>query len=264
MKIIYICYTNLNKKQAAILNKLGTRIATGYSKIEIEKGEQYYKIEPFLREWGCLEDKFVGTYYNKKELDAADLLEFSSGAPIGYPQPEYDDWNGLTYDLSENCSKCDVGKTQKEPFRIKRIPDPKKKTVSLEWVYDELFVTEELYYNLFKPLNIEYWPILLYKKETIIPGWVQLKIPITDASLRLDNQRYELCSECGRKKYINQIEGLFPEFIDNSRNNNMSFFKSREYFGSGGSAFRLMFIDQKFRKQLIDSKIKAQYRPVNK
>lgn len=261
MKIIYLYHTNFTAEQAAIMQQLGVNVNEGYDKIEIERGDLYFTIEPYLTKWGYSDKKTVGTLYDKKELNEAHFLEFNGIEPIGYPQPE-SNWNTITYDVSENCDVCDIGKIQKEPFRIKKPPKIDKKMVSMEWVHDELFVTEKLFDLILQPLGFDYWPVLLYKKETVIPGWVQPKIPIIDARLALDHQPYETCPKCSRKKYRNQIEGLFPAFI--KENVDFKFCKSIEYYGSGNSANRWLLIDQALRKKLIELGIKAQYRPVMK
>lgn len=263
MKITYGFYTNLNKKQVAIMKGFGITLETGCDRFEIEKGELSEQIEPYMKLWNC--NKYWGTNYTKKELDAAETLEMnSSGWTNGYPQPDDTmEWKNLTYDVTGLCSDCGTGLIQNSPFRLKRAPNwNNKQMFDIEWVYDVLFVKKETYEELLKPLGIDHWPVLLHKKETVIADTVQLKIPEGTSSLDLSNQPYELCSKCGNKKYINQIEGLFPRFTDGAPS--LPIFKSKEYCGSGHVANKWIFVSQDLRHKLIKRNIKGHYRPVHK
>jgi hypothetical protein len=71
----------------------------------------------------------------------------------------------------------------------------------LTWIYDEIFVKRELYDRVFKKAGVDCWPVLLFKKETLIECTVQLKIPQVETPMAFKNHPYEVCNICKRKKY---------------------------------------------------------------
>jgi hypothetical protein len=125
----------------------------------------------------------------------------------------------------------------------------------LAWVLDEIFVRKDIYDDYFKKIGIEYSPVLLYKKDTVIENTVQLKIPTVDIPLLLDNQPFEICSTCNRKKYSPKIKGYFPSF-QKEIPSSLQIFKSSEYFGSEAAADRRIFIKIEMFKHLESLKIK--------
>jgi hypothetical protein len=133
---------------------------------------------------------------------------------------------------------------------------------SVNWVFDELFVREDLYEAVFKRIGIAGEKVLLYKKETQIEETIQLVIPDTDTSLCLDGYSFEICNECGRKRYDLIREGLFPAFRSEPKEKNI--FKSKEWFGTGASARKYIFISQEIRELLTKSKGDINYLPCSK
>lgn len=260
MEIGYIYYGDWTEEQKAVLKKFGIELEPGGRGIDIVKDDNFNLLRPILEEWGYTKPDFVETLYTKKEIDNAHLLQYIGNWTNGCPQPE-DGWKELVYDTTNMCSECHMGAVQKVPFRLKRKPIWKKKNAfDLEWQYDEIFVRKDIYEIVFKPLGIEYWDVLLYKKETLIEDTVQLKLPISDVSLDLKDQRHTVCEKCGSIRYYNQIEGYFPNFI--TPQPHLSICKTQEFYGHGWSCNRWIIFSQELRQVMKKNGINPSCRPV--
>jgi hypothetical protein len=265
MQIIYRYYGDWDSEQIKIMSHYGINLELGADSFEIEKGKKHDDICEHLKKWGFIKNRGVNTIYDKRELNEVDILVYTGSWTNGYPQPEETrEWMFDVYDTTGFCSECGCGCVQKAPFKIRRPVNWKNKHVfDLEWVHDEMFVKKEIYEQLFKPLGVCYWPVLLFKKDIILEDTVQLKIPEIAANLDLNNQRYEICGKCGRKKFINQFEGYFPGFINN-QTPNIVIAKSTEYCGTGHMAFKWILLSQELRKKMTELGIRAKYMPVKK
>lgn len=265
MRIVHHFFTDCNTQQVEQLKSLGINLEVGYDSFQIEEGDVYQKIKPLMAKWGFDKNKGVGTFYNKKEIDSAELLEYGGAWINGYPQPE-DNWidsMDITYDLSKYCNKCGCGSIQKAPFRLKKRPVWRNRSAfELEWVYDEIFIKKEIYEQIFKPLGMGYWDVLLFKKNELIEDTVQLKIPTSSIALDLSKQQYEKCTQCHRIKYLNQVRGYFPNFIDNKKPKHQ-IQKSQEYYGSGQAADKWIIVTQELRQTMLKQGIKGIYRPLS-
>lgn len=260
MKIIYKIYNDWEQDQIKILNQFNINVELGYDSFEIEENEIYFKLKEYLEEWNV--SGFFGTQFNDDEISSAKQVVYNGTWSNGYPQPEDDfGYIGSTYKVQGYCKSCGTGLVQQEPFRIKKEPNwGNKKLFDLNWVFDEIFVSREAYESIFKNFGIGYKAVRLFKKETTIQNTVQLEIPTTTVELNLQNQSYEICAVCGTKKYNPQFKGFFPKL--SASVNGIHCFKSVEYFGSGASAHKKIFMTQELRQTMIKQKIKSQFIPV--
>ena len=65
----------------------------------------------------------VRTEFTAQELKSADFLEIDPTWHHGYPMPDDDfGYREFTYDLSDFCSKCGIGKKQNATFRMRSEP----------------------------------------------------------------------------------------------------------------------------------------------
>lgn len=251
MKIMYHVAHDWKDEQIKIMNSFNLFPKKGFTAIQIEE-EDYNKIEKHLIKWygngGVRYPDF--TKQERKEA----LLSVKNTAPAhGYPMPDMDfGYRELTYDLSNYCSSCGIGFKQKDAFRLKSVPPMGKKQIfGLGWVFDEYFVERKIYEDIFKPLGIECREVLKYKKETPFENTVQLVLPETDEKLNLEGYPTESCSKCGRTKYQAMPQGFYPMY----KNIIAPIFKSYDYFGSGASAFKRIFVTKELRDKLVDLKI---------
>lgn len=261
MRIIYIIYNDWSIEQKLALQPFDILVEEGYDRIEVEENTKNKEALKLIDSWGLR--KAVGTIYDKKDFAKSSLFVYVGVWENGYPMPDNNNgYKELTYDLSNYCTVCGVGKLQKAPFRIRKEPKwGSKMMFELNWVYDEIFVRKELYESVFKKMGLEFYPVLLHKKETVIGNTVQLKIPMINTALFLNKQPFEICSACSRKKYSPQIKGFFPGFVKPVPE--LPIFKSPEYFGSGAEAHNKIFITKALRQQLTALKINPKLYPVD-
>jgi hypothetical protein len=140
----------------------------------------------------------VGTIFEKEDFSKSSFFVYTGAWENGYPMPDNDGgYKNLTYSLGDYCRNCGIGMAQKGPFRIRKEPNWKSKMMfELTWIYDEIFVKRELYDRVFKKAGVDCWPVLLFKKETLIECTVQLKIPQVETPMAFKNHPYEVCNIC--------------------------------------------------------------------
>ena len=189
----------------------------------------------------------VYTTFSTQELSNAPFVRLSDpGWHNGFPQPE-DTYESATYDLTNACNRCGIGRVQKAPFRVKRTPSWGARSVfQLHWIVGEFFVPREVWEHLFKPYGIGMWPVLLNRDGSVIPDVVQLKIDSVasvdmDDSRLNDVQRAE-CSQCGQTIYNGFFYRGYAPRPSTTPSNRL--FKSAEYVGYGHSAGNLIYIDR--------------------
>jgi hypothetical protein len=155
--------------------------------------------------------------------------------------------------MTNYCETCDISKIQKDAFRISKIS--KAKLWSLEWIYDEIFVEKSAYEAVFRPFGIACRCVKKYKKESIIDSVVQLVIPDTDQPVDLSEYEYEVCPVCGSRKYHPAVKGFFPL----QENPTLHLYKSKEYFGSGASASKKVYVSAPLRDKMLEYKLAKSY-----
>lgn len=260
MKIIYRVYGDWKKSDVAFLASKNINVKIGFDRFDIEEGPLYENLKSFIQDKTDGNISY-GTIYDNKEINNASLLVYNATGADGYPQPEDDfGYIGTTYKKEWYCTVCGTGLIQQSPFRLKKAPKwGNKKMFELNWVFDEIFVRKDVYEEIFAPIGIKSYPVLLYKKETEIEDTVQLIITEVETPLDLENQPFEICPVCNTKKYHPQIKGFFPPF--KGAVPALPIFKSKEYFGSGASAHNKIFMTQELRQKMLKHKIKSQFMP---
>jgi hypothetical protein len=267
MKIVHRIGISPDNKQREVLKKIGLEVPSPDNPLVSsvtfdldESSREYQELKPYIKEWGLFEA--VGTLFTEQEIDNAKLLMSKGVWANGYPMPESNfGYKKTTYSDKDHCSSCGIGLIQKEPFRLKKAPNwGNKKMFSLNWVFDELFVRKDLYESVFKKYEIDCLPVLVNKKETVIEDTVQLVIPTTTSSLKLDGYEFHICAVCGRKRYNLIKKGFIPPFQRDTPSE--ALFKSNEYFGTGANARKYIFVSAELRKELQNQKVKIDYIPV--
>jgi len=186
------------------------------------------------------------TEFLDTELKAAKYLHMVGTWHNGYPEPSDDfTYKEITFDPSAGCRQCGVGLKQIAPFRLKRAPKwGRRSAFQLYWVFDEVFVRPEVWDATFAPLGIGCSPVVLDRTGEVIQNVVQLNIKeVSDVDV--EKLEFETCSECGSKKFSPKLPGFQPAPLSPIG----PIFKSDQYFGSGGQAFRLvMLANDAYRK----------------
>lgn len=98
---------------------------------------------------------------------------------------------------------------------------------------------------------------------TWYPSW-QHQYPQPEKNFGYLSSTYDdanLCKECGiGAEQVDPFQDSFiPPFTEGSPG--MHLFKSKDYFGSGASARKYVFISAELRKELIGQKVNAEYIP---
>ncbi len=234
--------------------ELGARVPSGNIITSFEIGEH----DPQWIEARRLAAKFqitetVRTQFVQSEIDAAKVMCILASSHRGYPEPsEKHGFLAATFDLSDYCSKCGIGRRQIRPFRIKSVPVLKRSIMQLNWIFDEYFVAREVRTAVFEPLGIDYWPVVLDRTGDEINSVVQLKIS-HHADLNLDEANAIACSTCGRTKTKMDLRGFCPEPVSIPA----PIFKSTQYFGSDGAAFNTVLISSFLYKEIKKNSLRG-------
>lgn len=217
------------------------------------------RLRALFKQWDVFD--FPSTEFSTGEINAARRLTLGAWHH-GYPQPRELDFGYLeaTYDLSDYCSECGIGKRQKAPFQMKGEPKwGRRGILQLNWVFDEVFVTPDVWSAVFKPHGVGCRPVLNTKG-------VQLKTVVqltTDdrASANVGGLPFEACSKCGRVKYLPHTRGFFPPLLAEPAG---AMVKTNEYFGSGASAHHGVIVLQSVAQGLSKAGVRgASFMPVS-
>ncbi|MBQ3382422.1 MAG: hypothetical protein IJG54_03725 [Bacteroidales bacterium] len=258
MKVLREIRVNLDSKQIERLKLFGVKDIThnGLYNICFTDNEEVFKmIEPYLTEWDAWIIKYAS--FTDEEILSAQYCIKQGMNTCGYPKPDKDfGYINLTYNTEHYCNNCGCGAVQKDSFRISKIP--KVKICELGWVYDELFVHRDIFEQLLKPLGIKCRDVKKFKDDSIIDSVVQIDIPETNEQLEIPDDylfsnEYEtsICPICGQIKYDPKIYGFFPLH----KKPIAHIYKGFEYFGSGHSAHKKIYISSQLRDTLLKNKL---------
>lgn len=223
-----------------------------------EDHPNWSKLRRLFEQWKASD--FLRTEFTKNEIDAAKWLDLVPDWHHGYPQPEEDfGFLRATYDLSEWCDACGIGLKQKAPFQMKGEPKWGRRAIlQLNWVFDEYFVTPEVWSSVFKPHGIAFRPVMntkLAELKTVVQLVVEEEVGIVT-----DGLASERCGKCGRVKYLPVTRGPFPALAEEP---SRAIARTREYFGSGGQADKRVIISQDIGRALVAQKVRgASVQPV--
>lgn len=251
-KVRSICW-DWTQEDIEFLAQFGIKIPKpGLERFEIPEDERYFKIrERFEKQWGNSRlNDCRGFIYSREDLISSEYCILKGMNTCGYPQPEMEYiGNYYQYDLSSYCPRCGTGLVQVDDFRINKVPKANLWKFC-SWINDVLFAKEDFYKEVFEPLGFGCRPVRMVSGK-IREGVVQIEIPVIDEELNLEGHPYYLCPECGRKQYTCAI--LYP-FFPLHKNPLPHLYLSKEYFGSGPSADRKIFISTELALQLIKRK----------
>jgi hypothetical protein len=199
--------------------------------------------------------------FTKSEIATARWLDLIPGWHHGYPQPDELDfgYRNATYDLTDWCEKCGIGMKQKAPFQMKGEPKwGRKGILQLNWVFDEYFVRSEVWSSVFKPRGVGCRRVLDGKGDELLTV-VQLVIE-EEVGIVTEELPVERCTQCGRAKYLPITRGFFPA-LETEPTRPMV--KTREYFGSGASAYRGVLASQELASAMIREDVRGvSFKPV--
>ncbi len=254
MKHIHRIAVGLGRnRERTALQQAGVQLrADEYVFLIGESDERWPTVRSLVERFDLIDT--VSTTFTSSELSGSDWLSMHPAWHHGYPQPD-DDFGYLqrTFDLSEYCEHCGIGARQNAPFRIKGEPKWGSKSVlQLNWVFDEYFCTPETWEGVFQPAGIASQAVIQHRSGRQLETVVQLVIP-AGPSVQVDALPYENCTRCGRKKYLPVTRGFAPGPLVDAG----GAFKSREFFGSGASAFNLILIPSELYEAIKGAGVKG-------
>lgn len=232
----------------------GIELELGFATFQIEESDpRWPDVEALVRQYNLCDS--VRTDFSSDECKRAEYLEMLPTWHYGYPMPDEGNFGYLRgFDLSDYCPDCGIELRQLAPFQMKGAPKWGRRSIlQLNWVFDEYFVKPELWTAIFEPLGIGFTPVLSAKNQIVIDSVVQLKVePLVE--LDLADAAFEVCRRCRRKKYLPIARGFAPKPISTTDHTMM---KSQEYFGSGASAFRMVFVSNPLYETLSKARIRG-------
>jgi hypothetical protein len=226
----------------------------GFAIFNIDEDDpRWPAVSSLVEKFGALDT--ISTKFSQVELNHAPYLEVIPSWHHGYPQPESDfGYLRATYDLSAYCSVCGAGQRQIAPFRLRNAPTWGTRLIfQLNWVFDEYFVEPGAWSSIFKPFGIQGRPVLLRKTEAVLDSVVQLDITQL-GDLDLHGYKFTTCPHCARKKYLPIVRGLLPNAQSPIK---ATCYKSNQWFGSGGSANKAVFVSNELYKAMKAAKLKG-------
>jgi hypothetical protein len=133
---------------------------------------------------------------------------------------------------------------QSGPVRLRGEPVwGKKHVMQVNWIFDEYFVRPETWKDVFRPFGIEAIPVLHYKTGCELKSVLQLKVDtIATSELAIPKEHpRSVCPSCGRTRFDPLAIGFFPNFISPQT---QPIIRSREFFGSGALASKVIVVSQ--------------------
>ncbi|MBQ3812041.1 MAG: hypothetical protein II841_00575 [Bacteroidales bacterium] len=233
MKKIHVINENWNSKDIAILKRLGVQVREGRSSISsarIEEDDVYYEVKKrYEKKYDGFLEFLYYEYTQEEVLSAPYCLLNGTLHSAGYPRP-LNSYESKTFDMSKACPSCHMGREQDRPFRVSKLAK------SGFWQYHAwepsvYFVSDEVYESVFAPYGIRKIPVMSTSGK-MIEGHSQLAFPVSTEPLDLYPFKYEICPNCGRKRYINGEYQRHP-FFPIHRNPIPGAFAVQEVFGSG-------------------------------
>ena len=250
MRKIYSVRTSWTPEDVEFLKSFGFKVKPGSEKIAIPDEGPYLELLKVLQERGAW---IYGPVfqYTEEELLAAPYCVLGSGHTSGYPKPENSHLE-KTFDTSQMCPKCNQGRVQNNLFRVGKL-SKHKLWGYCAWEFDPQFVADDIYDQVFAPYGIQRRP-LLHASGKVVEGVSQLVIPVTDEPLDLYPYRYEICPECGRKRYL-PGENIKHPYFPLHKHPLPGIYMTKEVVGQGRQVSHYMLVSADIIRQLLALKV---------
>jgi hypothetical protein len=193
------------------------------------------------------------TKFTKREIADAAWLSLEPQWHHGYPQPDelHNGYLKATYDLTEYCPKCGMGKAQNAPFQMKGEPHwGRRGILQMHWADEEYFVKPDVWEATFKPHGIDSRPVL-NRRRTMLETVVQLVIE-ERVSMDVAGLESSTCAACGRVKYGLDGRGPRPALMTEPHGHMA---RTSETIGAGAAAFGLAYVSQALASAIQAAKV---------
>lgn len=204
---------------------------------------------------------------------------------FGYPQPENDPRLPATFDYSNGCATCGIGKVQYAPVRFSKEPKVTNKTFTgLNWVFSHFFVTDTGRRVLEDNgiTGMRFSRPVVHKTGEPLERWFQMEpASVLPPAIRLDGLMSERCERPSDKE-ISKLRKINPDWEDgpycgrvkynvptdenwNARyvvdecvlDGQPDIVRACEWMGSGGSAFQEIIASQRFKDVCDQNKLRG-------
>lgn len=252
MNITHNIALSVGAKEQAAFRAAGIELQSGFVSFKIdERDTRWPSVQALASKFKAVDT--ASTSFAAAELNSASYLAVIPTWHNGYPAPTNDaGYLAATFDLTDYCKVCGIGKKQVAPFRLANAPVWGSKSIfQLNWIFDEYFVPPSVWEKIFAPIGIEAGPVVLDSTGEKIDSVVQLVISVV-AELEITGPS-EKCSCCGRVKFHPVSRGFFPAI----RGEANGIFKSSQYFGSGASANKQVIASDSLYREIKYSRLKG-------
>ena len=250
MRKIHLFSSSWDDEELSFFASLGIVFPEdGWGRVEVPDDDRYKRVRDFLAEKDRPLNDYVFFEYTKEELLAAPYCVIEPFHTSGYPKPE-GSYLSKTYDLHDMCPTCQVGKVQKDSFRVGKLSRHGFWGYT-SWEFDVRFVSDNVYEEVFAPYGIPRRPVK--RANAIVEGVSQLVIPITEEALNLYPYKYEICPDCGSKRYL-PGENVHHPYFPLHKHPLPGIYMTREVFGQGWEVMHMILASQDVVKKLLDLK----------
>ena len=250
MRKFYSICTWWSPEDKDFLMTFGIKIKSEFERISFPDEEPYNELkEALLKRRKSLDGPFHE--YTDEELLAAPYCVYRGGYTSGYPKPE-NSYLGKTFDISQMCPTCHLGRVQNNPFRVGKL-SKHKLWGYCAWEFDPMFIADDIYDQVFASYGIQRRP-LLHASGKVVEGMSQLVIPVTDEPLNLYPYLYEICPDCGSKRYLPGEWCHYPYFPLH-KHPLPGIYMTKEVFGQGWEIYHLILMSADIIQKLHALKV---------
>ena len=220
MNITHNIALSVGAKEQAAFRAAGIELQSGFVSFKIdERDTRWPSVQALASKFKAVDT--ASTSFAAAELNSASYLAVIPTWHNGYPAPTNDaGYLAATFDLTDYCKVCGIGKKQVAPFRLANAPVWGSKSIfQLNWIFDEYFVPPSVWEKIFAPIGIEAGPVVLDS----------------------------------RVKFHPVSRGFFPAI----RGEANGIFKSSQYFGSGASANKQVIASDSLYREIKYSRLKG-------
>ena len=238
------------EEDVQFLSQFGIKADIGRMTIHIDEDERYFMIKKrYEYRWSYLSD-YPYYEYSIEEIETADYFVLKDWYGCGYPQPDRNfKYESISFDSSKICQGCGCGRIQTNNLRVNKLSKHGFWGFSA-WLFDEIFVSKNVYNEVFAPYGIEKRDVIKAGKK--LEDVFQLIIPVIDEPIDLSDRKQEICTVCGETKYTMQ-HFAYP-FFPLHNHPLPGIYKTKEYFGSGHEAQHVLIISKDIVNKLLKSK----------
>lgn len=238
------------EEDVQFLSQFGIKADIGRMTIHIDEDERYFMIKKrYEYRWSYLSD-YPYYEYSIEEIETADYFVLKDWYGCGYPQPDRNfKYESISFDSSKICQGCGCGRIQTNNLRVNKLSKHGFWGFSA-WLFDEIFVSKNVYNEVFAPYGIEKRDVIKAGKK--LEDVFQLIIPVIGEPIDLSDRKQEICTVCGETKYTMQ-HFAYP-FFPLHNHPLPGIYKTKEYFGSGHEAQHVLIISKDIVNKLLKSK----------